>query len=140
MDHMHISGTETSFIDIEKYLVHNSPTKCSYKPLVRYNNICNLKSVNTTAIFSILYLSLCSYYSAWMQCFISFLWALCEELEQDENSKWKFMSRAVIEPMIPIFDNMAPYTTKPSLTDNKLLFIDFSEIHENIKTQTILQI
>ena len=50
------------------------------------------------------------------------------------------MSRAVIEPMIPIFDNMAPYTTKPSLTDNKLLFIDFSEIHENIKTQTILQI
>ena len=64
--------------------------------------------------------------------FMGFVWGT--------GARWKFMSRAVIEPMIPIFDNMAPYTTKPSLTDNKLLFIDFSEIHENIKTQTILQI
>ena len=63
-----------------------------------------------------------------MQCFISLVWASlsCEELEQAENSKWKFMYTAVIEPVTPSLDNMAPYTTRPSLTDKKFLFIDFS--------------
>ena len=74
-----------------------------------------------------------------MQCLISIVWASlsCEELVKAENSKRKFMYTAVIEPGTPSLDNMAPYTTRLSLTDNKLLLIDFSEIQKN-KTQIIM--
>ena len=47
----------------------------------------------TAAIFfSILYLSVFTFYFEWLPCYISFVWTWpsCEEQEASENSKWTF--------------------------------------------------
>ena len=53
--------------------------------------------------FTILHLYLCTYYSGWMSCLISFVWALpgCEECQTNENFKMKSQPR--VEPATPHF-------------------------------------
>ena len=58
--------------------------------------------------FLISYLSLCTYYSGWVSCLISFtnVYGICWAMrnrKQAKNSKWKYRSRQGIEPATPHF-------------------------------------
>ena len=74
-----------SNICISKSIVGNAGEKCLVK--VKFSQNLNLS------------FSLCAYYSGWMSCLISFVWAspICEERKGSKKFKIRNMSPAVFE-------------------------------------------